>query len=72
MCLLTNLLFVCVTRVQVRRLTRDDGGAYMCLYKNSVGQVSHIMKLVLEGKTSSLARSCSSLIHYVAAAEKLV
>ena len=36
-------------RVQVRRLTRDDGGVYTCIYKNSVGQTQHVMKLVLEG-----------------------
>ena len=37
-------------RVQVRELDRADGGVYTCTFKNIVGQVSHIIKLVIEGK----------------------
>ena len=36
-------------RVTVRSLTREDGGVYMCTFKNVVGQVSHVIKLVIEG-----------------------
>ncbi len=38
-------------RVQVAALDRGDGGVYTCTFKNIVGQVSHIIKLVIEGKT---------------------
>ena len=37
-------------RVQVRNLERQDGGVYTCTFKNVVGQVSHIIKLVIEGE----------------------
>ena len=37
-------------RVQVRELDRADGGVYTCTFKNIVGQVSHTIKLVIEGK----------------------
>ena len=41
-------------RVQLRRLQRTDGGAYSCTFTNVVGQVSHVIKLVVEGR-----RQCS-------------
>lgn len=36
-------------RVQVRRLERTDGGAYSCMFSNVVGQVTHTIRLVVEG-----------------------
>ncbi len=36
--------------VQIRALERTDGGVYTCTFKNIVGQVSHIIKLVIEGE----------------------
>ena len=36
-------------RVEVGELNRADGGVYTCTFKNIVGQVSHIIKLVIEG-----------------------
>ena len=38
------------TRVQIRKLERGDGGMYTCTFKNVVGQVSHVIKLVIEGE----------------------
>ena len=37
-------------RVQLRRLQRTDGGAYSCTFTNVVGQASHVIKLVVEGR----------------------
>jgi len=37
------------SRVQLRRLERSDGGAYACTFTNPVGQVSHVIRLVVEG-----------------------
>ena len=31
-------------------LVREDGGVYTCTFKNTVGQVSHVIKLVIEGE----------------------
>lgn len=45
-------------RVQVRHLRSDDGGVYTCNFKNIVGQVSHSIKLIIEGIISiSLTRN---------------
>lgn len=37
-------------KIQVCNLEREDGGVYTCSFKNSVGQVQHIIKLVIEGE----------------------
>lgn len=37
-------------RLQIRRLARSDAGVYACTFKNIVGQVSHVIKLVIEGE----------------------
>ena len=37
-------------RVRLTNLDRSDGGVYTCTFRNLVGQVSHVMKLVIEGK----------------------
>ena len=37
-------------RVQLRGVVRTDGGVYSCIFKNTVGRVSHIIKLIIEGK----------------------
>ena len=37
-------------RVQLRTLRRSDAGVYMCIFKNIVGSVSHVMKLVIHGE----------------------
>ena len=37
-------------RLQLRGVTRTDGGVYSCIFKNTVGRVSHIIKLIIEGK----------------------
>ena len=37
-------------RVQLKGVQRTDGGVYSCIFKNSVGRVSHIIKLIIEGK----------------------
>ena len=36
-------------RITVKKLVPSDGGAYMCTYKNIVGEVSHVTKLVIAG-----------------------
>ena len=41
-------------RIQVRRLVRSDGGVYACTFKNVVGQISHTIKLVIEGEDEVL------------------
>jgi hypothetical protein len=46
----TDRISVFNNRVQVRRLERQDGGAYSCTFTNVVGQVSHVIKLVVEGE----------------------
>lgn len=38
--------------VHLRGLRRDDAGVYMCLFKNLVGSVSHIIKLAVEGNNT--------------------
>jgi hypothetical protein len=49
-------------RVQLRRLERTDGGAYSCTFANPVGNVTHVIRLVVEGtkhvnvRTSSVMR----------------
>ena len=43
-------IIVNYNRVTIRNLMRDDGGIYTCSFKNVVGQVSHIIKLVIEGR----------------------
>ena len=45
----TERATISFNRVQVRALDRADGGVYTCTFKNIVGQVSHIIKLVIEG-----------------------
>ena len=47
------------SRVQLRRLRRQDGGAYSCTFTNVVGQASHVIKLVVEGRRASTAHSDS-------------
>lgn len=41
-------------RVQIRDLVRTDGGAYSCVFKNTVGHVMHTIKLVIEGERGSI------------------
>ncbi|ESO93751.1 hypothetical protein LOTGIDRAFT_104558, partial [Lottia gigantea] len=36
-------------RVKIQNLQRDDGGVYTCTYINSVGEISQLIKLVVEG-----------------------
>lgn len=44
-----NVLFS-GNRILLRRLDRHSGGVYTCTFKNVVGQVSHNMRLVIEGE----------------------
>ena len=37
-------------RLVISHLVRADAGVYTCLFKNSVSQVSHAIRLVVEGK----------------------
>jgi len=50
-------------RVQLRRLQRTDGGAYSCTFSNVVGRVSHVIKLVVEGRAASLSSRRRSYTH---------
>ncbi|ELU05781.1 hypothetical protein CAPTEDRAFT_193229 [Capitella teleta] len=43
----TERITISGNRVQIRRLKAEDGGMYTCNFKNSVGQVSHGMKIVV-------------------------
>ena len=45
----SNRVIIAGTQVQIRKLTRTDGGVYQCMFKNVVGKVDHIMKMVIEG-----------------------
>ena len=36
--------------IQVKKLVRSDGGRYSCIFQNIVGQVSHTIKLIIEGR----------------------
>jgi len=36
-------------RLVISHLVRDDAGVYTCLFKNSVAQASHAIRLVVEG-----------------------
>jgi len=36
-------------RLVISHLVRPDAGVYSCLFKNSVAQVSHAVRLVVEG-----------------------
>src|SRR6218665_3376571 len=36
-------------KVLIKHLVKSDGGVYICLFKNTVAQVSHIIQLVIEG-----------------------
>ena len=37
------------SRIQVKSLVREDGGRYRCNFKNTVGEVSHLIRMVVEG-----------------------
>ena len=52
-------------RVTVRNLERDDGGSYTCMFKNVVGQVTHVIKLVIEGKRRRLSPLSGEGSNYV-------
>lgn len=53
------------SRVQVRRLVRTDAGVYACTFKNIVGQVSHVIKLVIEGEPNLVSFLPTSLLFSV-------
>jgi len=44
-------------RVQLRRLQRTDGGAYSCTFTNVVGQATHVIKLVVEGRPATITKT---------------
>lgn len=46
----TDHVAVIGRRIQLRSLRRSDAGIYLCTFKNVVGSVSHVMKLVVHGK----------------------
>ena len=37
-------------QVHIVNLRRDDGGTYSCTFTNSVGEISQLIKLVVEGE----------------------
>ncbi|XP_041372837.1 uncharacterized protein LOC121386106 [Gigantopelta aegis] len=37
------------THVTIKNLRRSDGGTYMCTFENSVGEISQLIRLVVEG-----------------------
>src|SRR6218665_1169546 len=46
-------------RIQLTQLGPDDGGLYNCTFRNIIGQISHAIRLVIEGE-SVLVRVFSS------------
>lgn len=38
-------------KVLIKHLVKSDGGVFICLFKNTVAQVSHTIRLVIEGSS---------------------
>ena len=41
------------SRLLIKPLMKSDAGIYTCVFKNTVAQVSHAVKLVIESKPTS-------------------
>lgn len=51
-----RVIFFGVGRIQIRHLRAEDGGVYICTFRNLVGQVSHVIKFIIEGNIQSIEK----------------
>ena len=60
------------SKLQIEHLVKDDQGVYTCLFKNSVAQVSHAMRLIVEGESHFICQSPDAQICVVVGAIRFV